>query len=506
MEIPFLGFGIPTWLVLVVTTVVLLYKYSTRKFKVLKELGVPGPKAYPLVGTQYKAMTAGVGEADLEYIKKYGKVYAGFSGDCPILVVADTDMLKQILVKDFNFFTNRRKVDGFIERPLNKMMTVVDDEEWRNLRNATTPAFSGGKLRKTTNDMNDCAKYLVNNLRKVAEEGDTFDVKKFCGSYSADIIARVAFGIDIDSQNNKDHPFVRHMTKTLDLNFFKNPFLLIAVFAPSLLPLARKLGFSFLSKDAAAYFTDLVNQAIDERRHSDVERHDFLQLMLEAQQMKPSKDGEPDENRQRKPLTDDEVLSNCVIFFFAAFGTIGDTLSMSLYALASNPEVQDKMLEEINSVLGDSVDITYDQVKSMGYLDMVMDESLRRYNPAPLVDRLCSQDIVINGIKFPKGVVVHVPIYAIHMDPEIWPEPEKFDPERFTPEKKAVMNPYHWLPFGFGPRNCVGMRMALIEMKIALVHIVRNFKITTSEPNQKLVRNNLSGSPLNLKLKVEKRF
>jgi cytochrome P450 family 3 subfamily A len=364
-----------------------------------------------------------------------------------------------------------------------------------------TPAFSGGKLRRMTRDINECAQNCAANLEKVADEGGSFDTKKHIGAFSADVIARVAFGVDIDSQNDPDHPFVKHMTKTLDFRLWKRPFFLFAIFLQSLIPLVRKLGIRFMDKDTSDYFEKLVAQAIEEREKGDSDRIDFLQIMLEAQEQH----AEADENSQRKPLTRNDVISNCVIFFFAAYGTIGDTMSMILYALANNQDCQEKVLQEINEVLGDDKHLSYDKVKELTYMEMFVDEALRMYAPALLADRICGKEITINGIKFPKDVVVNIPIGAIHADPEIWPEPEKFIPERFTPEKKAEMNPMHWLPFGFGPRNCIGMRLALIEMKTALVHIVRDYKVQLLEPGQKLDRNKLTGSINGLRLKVERR-
>jgi cytochrome P450 family 3 subfamily A len=295
------------------------------------------------------------------------------------------------------------------------------------------------------------------------------------------------------------------MNKTLDFRPHKNPLIFIIIFAPSLAPLAKKLGMRFMAKDTADYFRGLFLRAFEERKKGSAERIDFLQLMLEAQEMKACNTYLPEEHRQKTPLTDKEVLSNCIIFFFAAFGTVGDAMSMTMYALAKHPDIQEKLLEEIEEVLGDSERCSYDQIKDLQYMDMVVHEGLRMYPPAQITDRVCSEDCVINGVKFPKGMFVQIPIGAIHRDPDIWPSPKKFIPERFAPERKAEMNPYHWLPFGLGPRNCIGMRMALIEMKIALVHIVRNFKLSLMDPTQELTRNKFSGSPLNLNLRIEKR-
>ena len=100
------------------------------------------------------------------------------------------------------------------------------------------------------------------------------------------------------------------------------------------------------------------------------------------------------------------------------------------------------------------------------------------------IDRESSKDIIINGLEIPKGMAVTIPIYAIHHDPKIWPEPEKFNPYRFTPEEKSKHNILDWIPFGAGPRNCVAMRLALTELKMAIVYLVRNYKFVKSEKTE----------------------
>ncbi|ELT92819.1 hypothetical protein CAPTEDRAFT_35600, partial [Capitella teleta] len=283
---------IPTWIILLATSLFLIYKYNSRTFNVLKDLGVDGPKPYPFVGTFYQALSMGIGKAFQVNIAKYGKVYADYAASTPNVVVADSDMLKQIMVKDFAYFTNRRKFGGD-QKPLDRMLTVLDDDEWKNVRNAMTPAFSGGKLRRTTKYLNDCAQNLVDNLGSVADGDATFDAQNHCGCFATDVIARVAFGVEMDSQKDPDHPFVKYMKEAMDFSLIKKPFLIISLFFPALVPYATKLGFTFLSKESNAYFTGLVTDAIETRKNSnDPDRHDFLQIMMEAKQMKAAKDGE----------------------------------------------------------------------------------------------------------------------------------------------------------------------------------------------------------------------
>uniref|UniRef100_A0A0E9X920 unspecific monooxygenase n=2 Tax=Anguilla anguilla TaxID=7936 RepID=A0A0E9X920_ANGAN len=126
----------------------------------------------------------------------------------------------------------------------------------------------------------------------------------------------------------------------------------------------------------------------------------------------------------------------------------------------------------------------YEQLVQMEYLDMVLNESLRLYPIALRLERLCTETIVVNGVTIPKDTLVTIPVFALHRDPELWPEPECFNPERFSKENKDSMDPYAFLPFGAGPRNCIGMRFAVALMKLAIVQVLQNFSFVTCKETE----------------------
>uniref|UniRef100_A0A8D2DS30 unspecific monooxygenase n=1 Tax=Sciurus vulgaris TaxID=55149 RepID=A0A8D2DS30_SCIVU len=151
-------------------------------------------------------------------------------------------------------------------------------------------------------------------------------------------------------------------------------------------------------------------------------RVDFLQLMINSQN---SKDTEP-----YKGLSDLELVAQSIIFIFAGYDTTSSTLSFIIYTLATHPEVQKKLQQEIDAALPNKAPVTYDVLFEMEYLDMVVNETLRLYPVIERIVRVCKKDVEINGVFIPKGTVVAVPIYSLHQNPKYWPEPEKFSPER----------------------------------------------------------------------------
>ncbi|RZC38786.1 p450 domain containing protein, partial [Asbolus verrucosus] len=206
------------------------------------------------------------------------------------------------------------------------------------------------------------------------------------------------------------------------------------------------------------------------REEKNYTRNDFLQLLID---LKGSEDG----------LTMNDVAAQSFVFFLAGFETSSTLMTFTLYELARNQDIQQRLRDEINTVLAKhDGKITYDSIQEMKYMNQVIDESLRMYPPASLTNRKCVKDYKVpdDDITIEKGTSVIIPILGIHYDEEYYPNPEKFDPERFTEENKNSRHPYAHLPFGEGPRNCIGMRFGLMQAKVGLTSMIRNFQFTVS--------------------------
>ncbi|KAJ4428801.1 hypothetical protein ANN_25794 [Periplaneta americana] len=178
---------------------------------------------------------------------------------------------------------------------------------------------------------------------------------------------------------------------------------------------------------------------------------------------------------------DDDLTAQAVFFFFAGFDTASTLLCFASHLLATHPDVQSRLQKEIDEKLeNDGGKLTYEAVHSMKYLDMVVSEVLRLYPPAVFSDRKCIKTYTIQSdasCTIQPGQGLWIPVYAFHHDPKYFPNPEKFDPERFSDENKDNLKPYTYLPFGLGPRSCIGNRFALMEAKIALVHLLTRFNL-----------------------------
>jgi cytochrome P450 family 9 len=179
----------------------------------------------------------------------------------------------------------------------------------------------------------------------------------------------------------------------------------------------------------------------------------------------------------------------------SSFDTTSFFLQMTSYELAMNPEIQKKLQEAIDEVAStlNGQPITYEALHKIKYLDMVVSESLRKWSPAPQIDRSCSKDYVMDlgsgkTIKIKKNQIVNLPIFHIHHDPNYFPNPERFDPNRFSDENKDEIQPGTYFPFGSGPRTCIGSRYALMEAKLLLFHFLSRFSIEKCNETPEKVR------------------
>ncbi|KAL9967761.1 hypothetical protein ACROYT_G026053 [Oculina patagonica] len=185
-------------------------------------------------------------------------------------------------------------------------------------------------------------------------------------------------------------------------------------------------------------------------------------------------------------LSDEEIVAQAVVFLLAGYETSSNTLAFTTYFLALNPDVQDKLRAEIKEAMESNArkKPLFEVAQNMEYLDCVIKESQRLCPPGALTNRVCSEDFDLNVIHIPAGTEVVVAIYALHHDPDAWQDPEKFDPERFRGPSKDTRHVFQFIPFGAGPRNCIGMRFALMEIKIALVRILMKYKLVASPETQ----------------------
>lgn len=233
----------------------------------------------------------------------------------------------------------------------------------------------------------------------------------------------------------------------------------------------------FVSKKVERFFEKVTHDAIRMRLESGQRRDDFLNYLLQLRERKPT-------------MTDIDLTAHTMTFFIDGFETSSNVIAWALFNLGENKEAQRRLREEIEKTVG-GVDakVSFEQINDMEYLDQVVNETLRHTPVAAFLARKCTEETELvnyegKRLKVEKGTSVHVPMYSIHRDPEFYPEPERFDPDRFSEENggvKKFKDAGMWLSFGDGPRQCLGMKFGVLQVKSALVELVRRFEVRVAE-------------------------
>ncbi|ODM91577.1 Cytochrome P450 3A2 [Orchesella cincta] len=410
-----------------------------------------------------------------------------------VIFIKDLELAKKILIKDFDHFVDRRNFFVVSKNSvLNKLLSSLTGQEWKNTRAAVSPAFTTGKIRRYMESFNSIGKDWVNMIKEKADNDSKtakVNVLPTVSQFTTDVIAQGVFGFDAGTVRNPNSSFARMANRLGNMNQWK---VSLSLHFPKFF---QFFGIDIIDMEAFRFFQTIVSQGLQARLGGDTEkRNDFLQMMVEVKKGELKADGNDElssfekdaeiknENKQFV-LTDDIINAQSVTFFFAGFSTTGNFLAFALYSLAAYPDIQEKLREEVRKIVKKDGTFNYDDVSQLVYLDMVCCEVLRKFPAGLRVERMCTKDYKEpeSGMFVPKGSLVVIPIKSIHNDKRYYEKPDEFYPEHFSPENKAKRNPYAYLAFGQGPRNCIGMRLALVQSKAAIAHVLHNFRIEPSE-------------------------
>lgn len=464
---------------------VAVYYLSTRNQKLLKKHGIvhipPTPflgNLGPLVRRQCHMEDVIQRVYDLEPEAKYVGMYEFTT---PLIIIRDPELIKTIGVKEITNFTNHRPfVDVRVDPMLGEVLFAMQGDRWREHRTMLTSLFTSSKIKSMFVLMSDCAKIFADYLSKVDRE---IELKSVLTRYTNDVIARCVYGIPVDSVNEPDNIFYEYGQVASQLATFKQN---LMIFVHRNSPrLARLLNLKILPDHIEKFFHRLVVDTIETRRREGVHGLDMLQQLVDMQSRKKDVDG-------REGMSVSDIANHAFSFFFGSVDTMATQISLIAHMLAVNLDVQLRLQEEIDEVLSAGSDehgeggVGYDVVHEMKYLDAVMSEAMK-YHPILLfVDRVCGETFELppalpgaRPFRLERGMNIWFPIKAIHHDPKYFENPERFDPERFLRDGKRIASSGAYMPFGMGPRKCIGSRFALTEMKILLFNIlaVCSFKV-----------------------------
>uniref|UniRef100_A0A0K8SC59 Cytochrome P450 4C1 n=1 Tax=Lygus hesperus TaxID=30085 RepID=A0A0K8SC59_LYGHE len=462
----------------------LALKYGSR---------IPGPNSYPIVGNLLNIPLTGAEalKAQGEMFKTHGGLIRLWMGNQLVVCMANPDDV-EVLLKS-NTLIQKTKFYNFLNSWLGFGLIISGGDKWRARRKAITPTFHFKILENFIDVFNRNGNILIDRLSSKVNQG-TFDVLPYITAYTLDVICETAMGTRIDAQsgNNKDYQDAVRRISTLLGKRFNTPVLHnnLAWFLSGM-----KSKENELVKILKHHTYQVIKSKADgtQKLESSVSEHEedglgikkktaFLELLLEMK-------------KSLNPAfqTDEDVQEEVDTFMFEGHDTTTSGICFALDLLALNPDCQEKLYEELNARFEKSnCNPTMDDLNNLKYLDMVVKESLRLCPSVPSVARQITENLdVPSGYTIPKGTFAVINFYQIHRNEKYFPNPEVFNPDNFLPEVVANRHPFAYVPFSAGPRNCIGQKFALFELKSTLAKLVTHFKVECDPGYQLSVDSNL---------------
>nr|AHL88987.1 cytochrome p450 3045C4 [Brachionus koreanus] len=423
-----------------------------------------------------------------DWTKQYGKPYGYFEGHLPVIVTSDLDIIQEVFIKQSTNFSARKK-SYLIRKENDAYIDLFESTKnrWKRMRMIMNPTFSSAKLRELGPILVNCADRLIDVLNKDGNDAE-INVSEYFKRFTMDSIWNCAFGVDINMQYEKENLYFKKcediFLRTLDLSLAEY----LGVFFHEFKELV--LEYLIIIMTILAKFVDPKKlipfiwlnekvQEIVEIREKDptVKRKDYIQLLIDSK----LENNNFDIFETKKFLSSLEIKANLILFMLAGYETTSTALSYSTHVLATHPDEQIRLHDEICSAFANDLSlINSDSVQELEYLDWFVKEVLRFYPIGnSVVARRCTKKTTIKGIDIPVDTPIAVDVLSIHFDADLW---GPHDPNEFYPPRHQIKrNPLAFMAFGNGPRNCIGMKFALIELKIALVKLIMNFEILPSK-------------------------
>ncbi|MGB0839413.1 MAG: cytochrome P450 [Chitinophagales bacterium] len=384
-----------------------------------------------------------------------------FIRDFKGVFVFNSDMIKHVLVKN-----NRNYVKSLeyktLKRVLGNGILVSEGDFWRKQRRLAQPAFHRQRLANLNNLMVDCTQTLLEDLAETPAN-KAFDLHEKMMQLTMDIVSRALFSFEKGAEGETIAKVIEAGNHYINYQIrFPFPF-------TKYLPVPTNLKWWRLRGSLAKVMMDVIR---DRQMGKVTDKDDLMQMLVEVQ----------DEDTGKKMSTQ-QLFDEALTIFVAGHETTAVALSWVWYLLGKNPDKAAKLYEEVDRVLGNRTP-TMEDLRQLTYTRWVIDETMRLYPPAWIMGRQPLEEDNICGYPVPKENMVKIFVYGIHRDPRFYTNPDAFEPERFAPEIAKQRPKYAYLPFGGGPRLCIGNNFALMEMQIVLAMMAQRFRFRLAKPDE----------------------
>ena len=441
----------------------------------------PGPRGEPLFGNsrQYAKDPFGFLTA---CEAAYGDVARVDLGPMETYVLTDPHEIERVLVSDHEKFRKPEFQDDALGRLLGDGLLLSEGETWRSQRDLANPSFDMSRLSGIAETMTRHATEAVEGW----EVGERIDLEAEMARLTVRIIADAMLGIDLSEERVRT---IQETLEPLGARFEPDP---IRFVTPDWLPTRGNRAY----EDAVGRLEDVVADIVAERRGTEGHRDDddppmdLLSALLRAQ--------------NRGEQTDEQIRDEVMTMLLAGHDTTALTLTYACYLLSEHPEAEARVHAELDDTL--DAPPAFADTRQLTYLDRVLQETMRLYPPVYVIFREPTVDVKLGGYRVPAGAAVMCPQWAVHRSPRWWSDPEAFDPGRWERGRGSDRPRFAHFPFGGGPRACIGRQFSLLEAKLILAVVGREFSLQYDRDRPFDLRGSLTMHPENgMPMRVERR-
>jgi cytochrome P450 len=397
-----------------------------------------------------------------KWIEEYGDLFRVKSALGQATILGSPELVREVLVDRYQKYQQKSQAYMVLRILMGNGLVTSEGEFWRGQRKLVQPAFHRRRLETLFAMMVERVNDSVARFRTAAKTGAALDLIPELSHLTLDVISRAMFGSDVKGAASQ----VSHHIATLNeyaLKMLRNPWMFLL---PRRIPLPGTSG----AVGSLKSLDKIVHGIIQSRRQNPGEHDDLLSMLLSAC-----------EEETGRGMTDAQLRDEVMTIFVAGHETTANAMAWLLYLVATHPEVEARLRAEIEAQFpAEGLNMT--NANGFTYTRQVIEESLRVYPTIWSVGRRCTEEDELGGCHIPLGMNMVVPIFYFHWSERFWKHPEKFDPDRFSLERRPPAEPMIYFPFGAGPRSCIGNHFALQELTIMTVLFHRHFRFQV-EPN-----------------------
>ena len=427
--------------------------------KVLSSAAIPGPKGHYLLGSLPDIQRDRV-QFLVDLRRNYGDIVRIKLGPYEAVVIFHPDAIQHVLVDNQSNYSKETRTYASLKHIVGNGLISSNGDFWLRQRRLMQPAFHDKKIAPLSELIVMQTQTTLDHLEKAAENGLAVNISTEMMNLTMRVATQALFGKLVQDVNGILGETIQLLISDTAFRF-EHPF-----YPPVWFPAPRNRKFSAALKR----LDEVIYEIIADRRKNPGRQKDLLDLMMQATLEENEAAGGSSQKMNDRQLRDEAIT-----LFLAGHETTAVALSWTLYLISQHPEVEARLRQELDDVLGGRTP-TLEDLPRLEYLRMVRDESMRLYPPAWLTERKALGEDELCGYHIPAGTTLGITQFVTHRHPGFWDNPDIFDPERFSTERSTGRHSYAYFPFGGGRRQCIGKNLALLETHLTLAMLLQRFK------------------------------